>query len=197
VGGLDVLVIVGIDQDADANKGVARSDLIPGQGADRGAIVDLGRVLVFVDHLHRQEALARIGQGDRHRTGIEVEHRRRIERIAVHPDNRLPGDRRRLAAMHELAKAAVLDHAAEIKIRLGADEIVGGYGDRLVGKRRLRAAERAQHERHEQGQTGRVHVCIGPSRGRYRPKPWPGLAANSGFGPFLGTRAMASRSQPR
>ena len=99
--------------------------------------MDLGGVLVFVDHLHRQETLARIGQGDRHRTRVEIEHRRRIERVAVHPDDGLLGDRRRFAAMHEFAETPVLDHAAEIEIRLGADEIVGGDGDRLIVGRRV------------------------------------------------------------
>jgi hypothetical protein len=102
--------------------------------------VDLGRVLVFVDYLHRQEALAGIGQGDGHRPRIEVEHRRRIERVAVHPDDGLLGDRRRFAAMHEFAEAPVLDHAAEIEIGLGADEIVGGDEDRSIVRRGLGAA---------------------------------------------------------
>jgi hypothetical protein len=30
--------------------------------------------LILVDHLHRHEALAGIGHGDRDRAGIEIEH---------------------------------------------------------------------------------------------------------------------------
>jgi hypothetical protein len=39
-----------------------------------------------------------------------------------------------------LPKPPVLDHAAEIKVRLGADEIVGGDGDRTIIRRGLGAA---------------------------------------------------------
>ena len=77
------------------------------------------------------------------RTGVEIEHRRRIERIAVHPGDGLPGERRRLPAMHELAEAAVLDDAAENEIRFRAGEIIGGDDDRPIRGRRLRAAKRA------------------------------------------------------
>ena len=66
-----------------------------------------------------------IGQRDRHRPGIEIEHRRGIERVAVEPDDGLIVDRRRLAAMKELAEAAVLDDVAEIEVALGAHEVVG------------------------------------------------------------------------
>lgn len=31
-------------------------------------------VVIFVDHLHRAEALADIGYRDRHRPGVEIEH---------------------------------------------------------------------------------------------------------------------------
>ena len=81
--------------------------------------------MVLVDHLHRHEALARVGQGDRHRPGVEIEHRRRIERVAIQADDRLLVDRRRLAAVEELPEAAILDDVAEIEIALGADEVVG------------------------------------------------------------------------
>ena len=143
------LRIVRIDQDANGDNDVARADLLPGQRTDGGAVVDLGAVLVLVDDLHRQEALARVGQGEGHRTRIEVEHRRRIKRVAVHPDDCLRGDRRRFAAMHEPAEAPVLDHAAEIKIGLGADEIVGRDGDRMIVGRRLGADRRAKRQCHE------------------------------------------------
>ena len=139
---LDVLGVVGIDEDANGDNDIARADLVLGERTDGSAVVDLGAVLVFVDRLHRQEALARVGQGEGHRTRIEIEHRGRIEGVAIHPDDGLRGDRRRFAAMHEFAKAPLLDHAAEIKIGLGADEIVGRDEDRFIVGRRVGALAR-------------------------------------------------------
>ena len=131
--------------------------------------MNLGGVLVFVDHLHRQEALARIGQGDGHRTRIEIEHGRRIERIAVHPDDRLPGDRSRFAAMHEFAEAPILDHAAEIEAGLRADEIVGSDGERLAGVSAVRGA-RGEDERQQEGQ-GREERFHSVAKPMARPQP--------------------------
>jgi hypothetical protein len=54
-----------------------------------GAIIDLGGVLVLVDGLHGHEPLAGIGQCDRNRTSVEVKDRRRIERVAIEPDDGL------------------------------------------------------------------------------------------------------------
>ena len=113
--------------------------------------MDFGSVLVLIDHLHREKALAGIGQGDRHGTRVEIKHRRRIERVAVHSDDGLLGDRRRFASMHEFPEAPVLDHAAEIEIGLGADEIIGGDGDRVIVRRCMSNANRAQRECGEQG----------------------------------------------
>ena len=93
------------------------------------AVDDVGCVLVLVDDLHRHEAFARIGQGDRHRPRVEIEDRRGIERVAIEPDDGLVVDRRRLAAMDELAEAAILDDVAEVQIALGAREVVGGDGN--------------------------------------------------------------------
>ena len=52
--------------------------------------------------------------------------------------------------MYGLAKAAVLDHAAEIEIGLGADEIVRGDGNRLDRPAQAWAPP-ALSEREEQG----------------------------------------------
>ena len=90
--------------------------------------------------------------------------------------------------MHEFAKPAVLDHAAEIEIQLGAGEIVRSDGDRRIGGRPVSEAERAQRQRCKQG-TGRAteqlhFVPCDHSEGSA--KALASLAANSGFGPFRG-----------
>ncbi len=65
---------------------------------------DHRRVLVFIEHLYRPEALAGIGQRDRHRSGIEVEHRPRIQRVAV-------------GAHHKFARALCLQQSATSRSR--------------------------------------------------------------------------------
>ena len=166
--GFDVLRIVRVDENAHRDDDVSGANPVLAQRMDAGAVDDLGRVLVFVDHLHRQEALAGVRKRDRDRTGVEIEHRRRIERIAVHPDHGLPGERRRLPPMHELAETSVLDDSAEKEVRFRPGEIVGGDDDRPIGGGRMRAAKRAQRQRHEQGadrETERAHSCDGFARG--------------------------------
>ena len=88
-----------------ADEHIARADLLLVERVAARAVDDRRRVVVLVDHLHRHEALARIGQRDRHRPGIEIEHGRRIQRVAVQADDRLLVDRRRLATVVELAEA--------------------------------------------------------------------------------------------
>ena len=91
----------------DPDDHIARADLLPRERVlgrrDRSP-----RVLILIDDLHRHEPLARIGQRDRHRPGVEVEHHRRIERVAVHPDDGLVVDRRQFAVVLELSEAALL-----------------------------------------------------------------------------------------
>ena len=95
--------------------------------------------MILIDHLQRHEALARIRQRDRHRPGVEIEHRRGIERVAVLPNDGLGVDGRQLAVVLELAEAAFLErHGAEVQVGLGADEVLDG--DRH-GVARLRCAE--------------------------------------------------------
>jgi hypothetical protein len=95
--------------------------------------------VIFVDDLQRHEALAGIRQRDRHRPGVEIEHRRRIERVAVHPDHDLVVDVGRRAIVDELAEASVLHGVPEVEIGFGADEVVAGDGHRRSeGSRVLR-----------------------------------------------------------
>jgi hypothetical protein len=76
-------------------------------------------VLVLVDNLHRHEAIARIGQSYRHGSGVEVENSRRIERVAVLPDNVLMVDRWNLALMSSSLRATAekyLSDSARMKL---------------------------------------------------------------------------------
>ena len=114
---LHVRGVVGIDQRPHADQHIARADLLLRDGVLAGAIDRRRRILSSSDQLHRHEALAGVRQRDRHRPGIEIEHRRGIERVAVHPDDGLGIDRRQFAVVLELAETALLQRdRAEIQI---------------------------------------------------------------------------------
>jgi len=102
--------------------------------------------MILADGHQRHEALARVGHLDRYRSGIEVEHRCRIERIAVEPDDGLVVDRRRLAAVKELAEATVLEHVAHVQVGLRAGKVVDGDRHGAAGRRlRQGCIDRRQH----------------------------------------------------
>ena len=60
--------------------------------------------------------------------GIEVDNRKRIQRVAVGTDNALLDGRSELAAMSEFSETTVLDHPGEINIGLGAVVVLDGDG---------------------------------------------------------------------
>jgi hypothetical protein len=62
-------------------------------------------------------------------TGVEVEHRPRIARVAVHADDGLLVEGRRLAVVAELSEPAKLDHTSKSQIALGASKVLDGYRD--------------------------------------------------------------------
>jgi hypothetical protein len=197
--GFDVLRIVRVDENAHRDDDVSDANPVLAQRMDAGAVDDLGRVLVFVDHLHRQEALAGVRKRDGDRTGVEIEHRRRIERIAVHPDDGLPGERRRLPPMHELAETSVLDDSAENEVRFRPGEIVGGDDDRPIGGGGMGAAKRAQRQRHEQGagrETERAHSCDGFARAGSNRSYSPGSRLTTESGPFRATALVSKPVRP-
>ncbi len=107
---LDVLGIVRVNQCAHGDKHVACADILFRQSMCAGAIEDRWHIVILVDHLHRHEALARIGERNRDRAGIEIEHRLGIERVTIHTNDVLLVDRDRLAAVDEPAEAAILHH---------------------------------------------------------------------------------------
>lgn len=81
----------------------------------------------------RHETLARIGQLNRHWSSVEIEHGRRIKRVAVHPNDDLGVDRRQFTMMLELAESAFFQrHGAEVQTRLGTDEVLDGDGHRVA-----------------------------------------------------------------
>ena len=64
-------------------------------------VSDKRHIMIFVDDLQRHEVLAGVGKCDRQRPGCEIEHAKRIKRVAVEPNDRLVLDRGRLAAVTE------------------------------------------------------------------------------------------------
>ena len=92
------------------------------------AVIGCRGVLILIDDLHPHEALAGLRQRNRHRPGIKVENRKRIQRVAVGTNNALLYGRSKLTAMPELTEAAVLDDPGEINIGLGAVVVLDGDG---------------------------------------------------------------------
>jgi hypothetical protein len=82
--------------------------------------------LILVDDLHPYVALAGVRQCDRHRAGIEVDYCERIQSVAIGSGNALLSGRGKLAPMPEFSETAVLDHAGEIDVGLGAIVVLDG-----------------------------------------------------------------------
>src|SRR5438132_4927155 len=116
----DVFLVRKIDKETDYDNGIARANHLSSQGVSARAVIGSRGVLILIDDLHPNEAFAGVWQCNRDRPGIEVDNRERIQRVAVGPDNALLSGRSKLAAMPEFAETAVLDHAGEIDVGLGA-----------------------------------------------------------------------------
>jgi len=105
--------------------------------------------LILIDDLHPHEALAGLRQRNRHRPGIKVENRKRIQRVAVGTNNALLYGGSQLAAMPEFSKTAVLDHPGEINIGLGAVVVLDGdWLGRWTSRLRRCDRTRCYHQRH-------------------------------------------------
>src|SRR5258707_232455 len=122
----DVFFIRKIDKKTDYDNGIARANHRSSEGVSTHAVIGSRGVLILIDDLHPHEALAGVWQCKRHRPGIEVDNRERIQRVAVGPDNALLSGRRKLAAMANFAKTAVLDYSGEIDVGLCAIVILDG-----------------------------------------------------------------------
>ena len=103
----DIVRVVGVDEDAHGDGDVAGADLIAGEGVFALVVDDRVRVVVLVDHLHRHEPVAGVGQCHSDRSRIEVEHGGRIESVAVGPDDELMVDGGQFAKDEELPEAVV------------------------------------------------------------------------------------------
>ena len=92
--------------------------------------------MVLIQNHDRHEARARIRQGDSGWPCVEIEDRRRVEGIAVQADDGLVVDRSGLTAVNEFPQPAVLDDVSEIKVGLGANEVIKrDRGDGILGGR--------------------------------------------------------------
>ena len=124
----DILLAREIDQETDDGNSIARANHLPGKSVSARAVIGGWGVLILIDDLHPHVALARLRQRDRHPPGIEVDNRKRIQRVAVGTDNALLDGRSQLAAMSEFSETTVLDHPGEINIGLGAVVVLDGDG---------------------------------------------------------------------
>src|SRR5260370_7127 len=122
----DVFLVRKIDKETDYDNGISRANYLSSQGVSAGAVIGSGGVLILIDDLHPHEAFACVWQCNRHRSGIEVDNRERIQRVAVGPDNALLSGRSKLTAMPEFAETAVPAHSGEIDVGLGAIVVLDG-----------------------------------------------------------------------
>ena len=101
--------------------------------------------MILIDDLHPHEALAGLRQRNRHRPGIKVENRKRIQRVAVGTNNALLYGRSKLVAMPEFSETADLDHSGKINIGLGAVVVLDGDwlgSESVVCANRMRESRR-------------------------------------------------------
>jgi hypothetical protein len=134
----DVFLVRKINKETDYDNGIARANHLSRQGVSARAVIGSRGVLILIDDLHPHEALAGVRQRNRHRSRIEVDNRKRIQRVTVGADNALLDRRSKFAAMPEFSETTVLDHPGEINIGLGAVVVfdgdgLGGRSGRLCG----------------------------------------------------------------
>ena len=85
--------------------------------------------MVLIDHKHRPEALAGIGEGNGDRRGVDVEHGARIKSIPIDARHCLFVERRHFAKVTEVSETTLLlDRVIESPIGFGADKVVDGDG---------------------------------------------------------------------
>src|SRR5688572_13816316 len=130
---LNVLRIIRIDQRAQRDQHVTRTDLIPVIGVTASAINHVANdIVILIDHLHRPEARAGIRQRDRYRPCIKIDHNHRVKGVAIGSNNALSINGHWLAMMIELADAAgILDGMVEVEVGLGPSEVINTHGDCL------------------------------------------------------------------
>ena len=122
----DLFFVRNIDKEPDSNHGVARAHHLTGQGVAAGAVVDSSGVLILIDDLHCHEALGTLRQCDRYRTGIQVEHSKRIERVAIGSDDAPLRGTNKFAAMPEFAETAAVGQRGKIHIALRPTVVLDG-----------------------------------------------------------------------
>src|SRR5882757_3931134 len=125
---LDIFLVRVIDKETDDGNGITGANHLPGQSVAARTVIGGPGVLILIDDLHPHEALAGVRQRNRYRPGIEVDDRKRIQRVAVGTNNALLDRRSTLAAMPEFSETAVLHHPGEINIGLGAVVVLDGDG---------------------------------------------------------------------
>ena len=128
---MDLLYIfdsVWINECADPYHDITSAYLLLCEGTGSCAIENQWCILVLIDHHHGHEPVARIRHCGRYRSGIDIEYRRRVERVAVGADYGLLVDWHDLAVVIELTESSVPDGAAKIHVGLCAIEVVWSDG---------------------------------------------------------------------
>src|SRR6478752_6713609 len=123
----DVRRIDWIHQHPHGNQHPRRIELSERQVVLTGIMKKTVDVVVLVDHHHREVAIAAV-RYRQPRPCRDIRDRKAVQRVAVHPDHRLPLDRGRLAVVPEDVHAAGIRlQRSEHPIRLGAHEVVDAH----------------------------------------------------------------------
>ena len=86
--------------------------------------------MVAGDDDHRPEPAVGLGQDDGHRTRVKVHHGRRVEGVAIGPDDGLPVDLHRRAVMEEAPDPLGLgNRVAKVEVGFGPHEVLGSHRD--------------------------------------------------------------------
>jgi len=123
-----VFRIVWINECADTHHDITSAYLLLREGMVPRSVENQWSILILIDDDHGHESLACIRHGDCHWSGIEVEYRGGIQRIAVGADHGLLVDGHDPAPVIELAEAAIFYGPAKIHVGLSAGEVVWGDG---------------------------------------------------------------------
>jgi len=108
---------------------IGRVELVDGELVGSRLVEHPVIEVVFVDHHHREVTVPCVGEGHGGATA-DIDHRRAVQRIAIHPDDHLTVKRRRFSEMPPLVDAAGLgENPIEHPGCLRPDEVVDIHWD--------------------------------------------------------------------
>jgi hypothetical protein len=122
-----IVLVRRIDEDPCRYGYPRRPDSFDGYEVFAGLVKDPADEVVLVDHHHRDVAVPAVREGDRRPLG-DIDDRRAVQGVPVHPDHRLVIDRRRSPVVLEpIDSSGTGVERREHAIALGPDEVLDGH----------------------------------------------------------------------